>query len=172
MSIEKEMGAHTIRIKCSIVQFLFFMAPSLYCRVLGILSLFLYSTMRSQFSPMGYGINKKFLCKLDPEYNSNGSYDFCSTSLKKDRTSGDWRYRLETISNKKPFLLIMLPFFCKTYMVWTLCSEERSFYFWWWKKRPFYHWWYESMWICMLMECVDICGLFVHFTDHFADYLL
>ena len=39
MSIEKEMGAHTIRIKCSIVQFLFFMAPSLYCRVLGILSL-------------------------------------------------------------------------------------------------------------------------------------
>ena len=32
--IEKEMGAHTIRIKCSIVQFLFFMAPSLYCRVL------------------------------------------------------------------------------------------------------------------------------------------
>ena len=27
----KEMGAHTIRIKCSIVQFLFFMAPSLYC---------------------------------------------------------------------------------------------------------------------------------------------
>ena len=33
-------------------------------------------------SPMGYGINKKFLCKLDPEYNSNGSYDFCSTSQK------------------------------------------------------------------------------------------
>ena len=31
---------------------------------------------------MGYGINKKFLCKLDPEYNSNGSYDFCSTSQK------------------------------------------------------------------------------------------
>ena len=108
--IEKEMGAHTIRIKCSIVQFLFFMAPSLYCRVLGILSLFLYSTMRSQFSPMGYGINKKFLCKLDPEYNSNGSYDFCSTSLKKDRTSGDWRYRLETISNTKPFLLITIYF--------------------------------------------------------------
>ena len=41
------------------------------------------NTMKSQFSLMGYGINKKFLCKLDPEYNSNGSYDFCSTSSKK-----------------------------------------------------------------------------------------
>ena len=87
MSIEKEMGAHTIRIKCSIVQFLFFMAPSLYCSHSS--SSAAGNTMKSQFSLMGYGINKKFLCKLDPEYNSNGSYDFCSTSPKKDRTSGD-----------------------------------------------------------------------------------
>ena len=30
------------------------------------------NTMKSQFSLMGYGINKKFLCKLDPEQYSNG----------------------------------------------------------------------------------------------------
>ena len=53
------MGAHTIRIKCSIVQFLFFMAPSLYCSHSSA-----GNTMKSQFSLMGYGINKKFLCKL------------------------------------------------------------------------------------------------------------
>ena len=41
----KEMGAHTIRIKCSIVQFLFFMAPSLYCSH----SSSAGNTMKSQF---------------------------------------------------------------------------------------------------------------------------
>ena len=39
------MGAHTIRIKCSIVQFLFFMAPSLYCSH----SSSAGNTMKSQF---------------------------------------------------------------------------------------------------------------------------